>query len=110
MTGMVSYLAGQAHTLSSLRLEGKAVYDTWDSQAVNDQTRFFAGAPPRWIHLPQGPPQHHLNQLVPVNIGHRQGGHFGAVAQHRHVVADLEHLGQTVRNEDHHATCFAHPS
>src|SRR5262249_25693408 len=59
------------------------------------------------IHLLERTPQHQLNQAFPRDLADLLRCHMLSVAQHRHRIAQVEDLAQTVRDVDDRAALRA---
>ena len=67
-------------------------------QVPHLQSSLHSGRSSDGEDLPQGPPNHHLDQLVLIGLLRFDGADQLAVLEHRDPIRDLEHLIQAVRD------------
>ena len=95
-----SDLAGEAYHHAALRGQVEALHNRRHSQILYHQHRLAGLAVPARIHLAEAAAEHHLHQVRAIDLVGAPRADQLAVAQHRHAVADLEHLAEPVSDVD----------
>ena len=95
-----SDLAGEADHHAALRGQIEALHNRRHGQILHHQHRLAGLAVPARIHLAEAAAEHHLHQVRAIDLVGAPRADQLAVAQHRHAVADLEHLAEPVGDVD----------